>query len=1214
LISYTKILLTVDTTYAGGKGNIYLTVSGGTPGYTFHWSDTSTNQNDTGLFSGIYSVTVTDAHGCTADTTISLIFPSSVSITMDSCNGLITGIEPTVVDKTAHPPFTYHWNSTDTTHAVDSNGRFIPMIPGVYYVTVTVIDSNNNTFVNRIIDSVPNYNVTPQTLRLPSGQLNYGLSDIYALGAYNGLITGWPGPVFSGTFPVIYQQQVHFEGILIIDSVPPFAQLALGNLEPWRTAAIDTHSIFTVVAYENWLGVINSHLTFGPGAEVVVNYRSHLYVSGGLWEGCDYMWKGITITEDGSPNPCYLPSTDTAQLTQIEGSGLTLISGQLNGDTLQDTLTIRDALFAVQLGTYGNCQSDFVHFDANFISLYADSSNICSMSQFPGGIVDSDFTCSHQLKKYFGDTLMNCAYNAKELVAADNLLPNLPAQNSLPDRKSFAGIWIEQENNFAVGGNLDTVYFLTVQPLAVATTASGSSQTIVAQDTFYFAPALYPEIPNTFHNTAIGIGAVNSTLTVQDSRFFDLPDVSVPILNSYRGNLKQGYGIVQKQDGDSFPSFSNLTVYGGYRAYAYDFENITNTAIYAARTQLTVDSVTINNVKQGIEARGKVGAGIRKEVTIEDCLINANLSGIYLNNGEPYKTLQVTNNTITTGGGDSLSTGIGFDEPLKAQQSANAVLSITHNVINAGGYCGIYMNGGNRDTVAHNTIHLQNVTNNFAGIYLANHKDVLITNDSVIGTGQSNSNVFQYPTIHPPCAVYTSTTKTGNSFVACNTIYNTNTGIHFAFAVLLTFAESNQFQDLDIGLRVEDTAMVSAHRKISGVLYSTVNNWIDSSGIYDAENDNIKPIFINPFYTNSPTKSYGSDYPPTIYVGDTSFEWFRPGFTVIPDSDLDCGLGTFNLPIFSNGIDTLDYFIAEDSFEETGPLNEALQRYLLDKLLLDTSLISTDTLFASFISRMASPSPAGQFRELDSLIASATEPSEAVQSFIDSLENLQAGNNAIQNAYSLIIDSLSATVASSTATNVAPLNSEIASMLGGGGEEGPELPGYGSAYETYHELVDAIYLNTLAVGIDTFTTGDSSQLHYIANLCPLLAGTAVFEARAMYALIANQYYWDEAACSGYSYRDLSVPVRSDSVIQSSVIKIYPNPASDKLILDWLSPKNESADIVIVDMMGQQILEQTVKSNTGHIFIDVTSFNVGTYLTTLQSVNGLIYKTKTVIMK
>ncbi len=54
--------------------------------------------------------------------------------------------------------------------------------------------------------------------------------------------------------------------------------------------------------------------------------------------------------------------------------------------------------------------------------------------------------------------------------------------------------------------------------------------------------------------------------------------------------------------------------------------------------------------------------------------------------------------------------------------------------------------------------------------------------------------------------------------------------------------------------------------------------------------------------------------------------------------------------------------------------------------------------------------------------------------------------------------------------------------------------------------------------------------------------------------------------------------------------------------------------MIVDMMGQQILEQSVKSNTGHIFIDVNSLNAGTYLTTLQNLNGLIYKTKTVIMK
>ncbi len=53
-------------------GEINLQVSGGTPGYTFNWSNSSHNQNLWDVASGNYSVVVTDASGCTATTSASV--------------------------------------------------------------------------------------------------------------------------------------------------------------------------------------------------------------------------------------------------------------------------------------------------------------------------------------------------------------------------------------------------------------------------------------------------------------------------------------------------------------------------------------------------------------------------------------------------------------------------------------------------------------------------------------------------------------------------------------------------------------------------------------------------------------------------------------------------------------------------------------------------------------------------------------------------------------------------------------------------------------------------------------------------------------------------------------------------------------------------------------------------------------------------------------
>ena len=60
----------------GNDGAITLSVSGGTPDYGFNWSGpdgfNSTDQNISGLIAGTYSVTVTDANGCTATTSVTL--------------------------------------------------------------------------------------------------------------------------------------------------------------------------------------------------------------------------------------------------------------------------------------------------------------------------------------------------------------------------------------------------------------------------------------------------------------------------------------------------------------------------------------------------------------------------------------------------------------------------------------------------------------------------------------------------------------------------------------------------------------------------------------------------------------------------------------------------------------------------------------------------------------------------------------------------------------------------------------------------------------------------------------------------------------------------------------------------------------------------------------------------------------------------------------
>ncbi|HMC98230.1 MAG TPA: SprB repeat-containing protein, partial [Flavobacteriales bacterium] len=62
-----------EETCGYGNGQITVTVSGGTPPYTYAWADGPTTQDRTGLVPGTYTVTVTDAVGSTDDASATVV-------------------------------------------------------------------------------------------------------------------------------------------------------------------------------------------------------------------------------------------------------------------------------------------------------------------------------------------------------------------------------------------------------------------------------------------------------------------------------------------------------------------------------------------------------------------------------------------------------------------------------------------------------------------------------------------------------------------------------------------------------------------------------------------------------------------------------------------------------------------------------------------------------------------------------------------------------------------------------------------------------------------------------------------------------------------------------------------------------------------------------------------------------------------------------------
>ncbi len=130
-----NISVTVNSPSCGGgaNGSATATATGGTGAITFKWSNGQTTATATGLNVGTYSVTATDANGCSKETSVNIVtkanFSVSISKTDASC-GSSNG-SATVTASGTTGTVSYLWSTNATTSSISN------LPAGTYSVTVT---------------------------------------------------------------------------------------------------------------------------------------------------------------------------------------------------------------------------------------------------------------------------------------------------------------------------------------------------------------------------------------------------------------------------------------------------------------------------------------------------------------------------------------------------------------------------------------------------------------------------------------------------------------------------------------------------------------------------------------------------------------------------------------------------------------------------------------------------------------------------------------------------------------------------------------------------------------------------------------------------------------------------------------------------------------------------------------------------------------------
>ncbi len=122
-------------------GSVTASASGGTGPYDFEWSNGETTTSIDSLTAGSYTVTVTDANGCSSSATASIqgaLGPVvGINIVSPVTEDEPGGGELTVATAGGTSPFSFVWSNGETTPNIDS------LSSGTY--TVTVTDANNCT-------------------------------------------------------------------------------------------------------------------------------------------------------------------------------------------------------------------------------------------------------------------------------------------------------------------------------------------------------------------------------------------------------------------------------------------------------------------------------------------------------------------------------------------------------------------------------------------------------------------------------------------------------------------------------------------------------------------------------------------------------------------------------------------------------------------------------------------------------------------------------------------------------------------------------------------------------------------------------------------------------------------------------------------------------------------------------------------------------------
>ena len=231
----TYLLLTTvseDVSCNGGTdGAIYISADGGFPGYTYLWSNSSSDTLISALTSGNYSISVTDVNNCTVVENIYINEPLPLTIPILASDvSCINGNDAiaTATPSGGTPPYTYSWSNGDVTSTTTG------LSANVYTVTVTDLINcpsvSSSVTINEpaiisaigIIDSVTCFGGSDGMISLSVSGGNGNYTYIWS----NNQTTQNATNLVAGTYSVYVYDSTNCQGIFTYNVYESFSPLS----------------------------------------------------------------------------------------------------------------------------------------------------------------------------------------------------------------------------------------------------------------------------------------------------------------------------------------------------------------------------------------------------------------------------------------------------------------------------------------------------------------------------------------------------------------------------------------------------------------------------------------------------------------------------------------------------------------------------------------------------------------------------------------------------------------------------------------------------------------------------------------------------------------------------------------------------------------------------------------------------------------------------